>query len=149
MPFFKVKDVPSRRVVQYARVASHGEDVIWLEDVSVLGDPVDEAPFAEKTGLSSAGGMLYEVSYLPDSGDVYFSAQPESAKLAKGGSVTLHVEVKAGKAPYSFRWFREGKEVVSASDVEGELTVAQPGSYFCAVTDADGAEAVSKAAAVE
>lgn len=52
MGFFKVTDVPSRRVVQYARVSGSGENVVFIEDESVLGAPVDDMPFADKTGIA-------------------------------------------------------------------------------------------------
>ena len=101
MGFFKVTDVPSRRVVQYARVSGSDENVVFIEDESVLGTPVDDMPFAYKTGIAlPAAGMLYEIPYLADAGDVYFSAQPQNTELADG-SATITVEVKAGKAPYT------------------------------------------------
>ncbi|ARK07368.1 neck whiskers protein [Salmonella phage SE40] len=65
MGFFKVKDVPSRRVVQYSRVSGAGEGVVYIKDESVLGESVDEMPFADKTGLATiSDGILYEVPYL-------------------------------------------------------------------------------------
>ena len=77
MGFFKVSDIPARRVVQYVRVSGHGENVVYIEDESVLGSPVDEMPFADKTGIPiPAAGMVFEVDYLPDAGDVYFAVQP-------------------------------------------------------------------------
>ncbi|HCY2339638.1 TPA: immunoglobulin domain-containing protein [Escherichia coli] len=148
MGFFKVTDVPSRRVVQYARVSGSGENVTYVEDESVLGTPVDEMPCADKTGIAlSAAGMLYEIPYLADAGDVYLSAQPQDAELA-GGSATITVEVKAGKAPYSSTWYKDGKEVVNVPEESLSLTVNAVGEYFVKVTDADGVEAVSKAAKV-
>ena len=69
MGFFKVSDIPARRVVQYVRVSGHGENVVYIEDESVLGSPVDEMPFADKTGIPvPAAGMVFEVDYLPDAG---------------------------------------------------------------------------------
>lgn len=149
--FFKVTDVPSRRVVQYKRVSHSGEGVTYVSDEAILGDPINEMPYADKTGLavtSSYFGMVYEVPYLPDAGDVYFAAQPQDIKL-KDGSAKLTVSVKAGKAPYSHQWYKDGQPVVNIPAVDGELTVTQAGKYFVKVTDADGVEAVSKEATVE
>lgn len=148
MGFFKVTDVPSRRVVQYARVSGSGENVVFIEDESVLGTPVDDMPFADKTGISlPAAGMLYEIPYLADAGDVYFSVQPQDVELVDG-SATITVKVKAGKAPYALAWYKDGKEVVNALEEALSLTVNATGEYFVKVTDADGVEAVSKAAKV-
>lgn len=146
--FFKVTDVPSRRVVQYVRVSGSGENVTYVKDESVLGIPVDGMPYADKTGIEfSAAGMLYEVPYLADAGDVYFSVQPKDAELTDD-SATITVEVKAGKAPYALTWYKDGKEVVNAPAEALSLTVNAAGEYFVKVTDADGVEAVSKAAKV-
>lgn len=148
MGFFKVTDVPSRRVVQYARVPGSGENVVFIEDESVLGAPVDDMPFADKTGIAlPAASMLYEIPYLADAGNVYFSLQPQDAELADG-SATITVEVKAGKAPYVLTWYKDGKEVVNAPEEALSLTVNAAGEYFVKVTDVDGVEAVSKAAKV-
>lgn len=147
MGFFKVTDVPSRRVVQYARVSGSGENVVFIEDESVLGTLVDDMPFADKTGIALPAGMLYEIPYLADAGDVYFSVQPKDTELVDG-SATITVEVKAGKAPYVLTWYKDGKEVVNAPEEALSLTVNAAGEYFVKVTDADGAEAVSKAAKV-
>ena len=147
--FFTVTDVPSRRVVQYKRVSGSAGGAVYLEDESVLGKAVDEMPYADKTGIAvSSGGALFEVGYLPDAGDVYFAVQPRDAEL-KDGSAKLTVSVKAGKAPYSHQWYKDGQPVVNVPAVEGELTATQAGKYFVKVTDADGVEAVSKEAAVE
>lgn len=151
MGFFKVSDIPARRVVQYVRVSSHGENVVYIEDESVLGSPVDEMPFADKTGIPiPAAGMVFEVEYLEDAGDVYFAVQPQDAEL-KDGSAKLTVSVKAGKAPYSHQWYKDGLPVVNVPAVDGELTVTRAGKYFVKVTDADadGVEAVSKEAEVK
>lgn len=149
MGFFKVSDIPARRVVQYVRVSGHGENVVYIEDESVLGSPVDEMPFADKTGIPiPAAGMVYEVPYLPEAGDVYFAVQPQDTEL-KDGSAKLTVSVKAGKAPYSHQWYKDGQPVVNVPAVDGELTVTQAGKYFVKVTDAVGVEAVSKEASVE
>lgn len=148
MGFFKVTDVPSRRVVQYARVSGSGENVTYVDDESVLGTPIDEMPYAGKTGIAiSAAGMLYEIPYLADAGDVYFSVQPQDVELADGSAI-ITVEVKAGKAPYVLTWYKDGKEVVNAPEEALSLTVNAAGEYFVKVTDADGVEAVSKAAKV-
>lgn len=149
MGFFKVSDIPARRVVQYVRVSGHGESVVFIEDESVLGPPVDEMPFADKTGIPiPAAGMVFEVEYLPDAGDVYFAVQPQDTEL-KDGSAKLTVSVKAGKAPYSHQWYKDGQPVVNIPAVEGELTVTQAGKYFVKAADANGVEAVSKEATVE
>lgn len=149
MGFFKVSDIPARRVVQYVRVSGHGENVVYIEDESVLGSPVDEMPFADKTGIPvPAAGMVFEVDYLPDAGDVYFAVQPQDAEL-KDGSAKLTVSVKGGKPGYDYTWYKDGKEVVNIPYTEGALTVTQPGKYFAKVIDADGVEAVSKEATVE
>lgn len=149
MGFFKVSDIPARRVVQYVRVSGHGENVVYIEDESVLGSPVDEMPFADKTGIPiPAAGMVFEVEYLPDAGDVYFAVQPQDTEL-QDGSAKLTVSAKAGKAPYSHQWYKDGQPVVNIPAVDGELTVTQAGKYFVKVTDADGVEAVSKEATVE
>lgn len=149
MGFFKVSDIPARRVVQYVRVSGHGENVVYIEDEAVLGSPVDEMPFADKTGIPvPAAGMVFEVEYLPDAGDVYFAAQPQDTEL-KDGSAKLTVSVKGGKPGYDYTWYKDGREVVNIPYTEGELTVTQPGKYFAKVIDADGVEAVSKEATVE
>lgn len=149
MGFFKVSDIPARRVVQYVRVSGHGDNVVYIEDESVLGSPVDEMPFADKTGIPvPAAGMVFEVDYLPDAGDVYFAVHPQDTKL-KDGSAKLTVSVKAGKAPYSHQWYKDGQPVVNIPAVDGELTVTQAGKYFVKVTDANSVEAVSKEATVE
>lgn len=149
--FFLVTDVPARRVVQYKRVSHSGEGVTYVSDEGILGDPINEMPYADKTGLAvttSYFGMVYEVPYLPDAGDVYFAVQPQDTEL-KDGSAKLTVSVKAGKAPYSHQWYKDGQPVVNIPAVDGELTVTQAGKYFVKVTDADGVEAVSKEATVE
>lgn len=149
MGFFKVSDIPARRVVQYVRVSGQGENVVYIEDESVLGSPVDEMPFADKTGIPiPAAGMVFEVDYLPDAGDVYFYVQPLDTEL-KDGSAKLTVSVKAGKAPYAHQWYKDGQPVVNVPAVDGELTVTQAGKYFVKVTDANGVEAVSKEAEVK
>lgn len=149
--FFLVTDIPARRVVQYKRVSHSGEGVTYVSDEAILGDPINEMPYADKTGLavtSSYFGMAYEVPYLPDAGDVYFAVPPQDAEL-KDGSAKLTVSVKAGKAPYSHQWYKDGQPVVNIPAVDGELTVTQAGKYFVKVTDADGVEAVSKEAEVK
>jgi len=149
--FFAVEDVPSRRVVQYKRVsASDGANVTYIEDEKVLGDPINEMPFADKTGLavtSSFSGMVYEVPYLEDAGDVYFATQPENAKLGSTAT-TLTASPKAGKAPYTIQWYKDDKQVVNVPDGGEKLKVTEPGKYWAVVKDADGNEAVSQAADV-
>lgn len=149
--FFLVTDIPARRVVQYKRVSHSGDGVTYVSDEAILGDPINEMPYADKTGLavtSSYFGMVYEVPYLPDAGDVYFATQPQDTEL-KDGSAKLIVSVKAGKAPYSHQWYKDGQPVVNIPAVDGELTVTQAGKYFVKVTDANGVEAVSKEAEVK
>ena len=103
---------------------------MFIEDESVLGTPVDDMPFADKTGIAlPAAGMLYEVPYLADAGDVYFSVQPQGAELADG-SATITVEVKAGKAPYVLTWYKDGKEVVNAPEEALSLTVNAAGEGY-------------------
>lgn len=149
MGFFTVHDVPARRVVQYKRVSSSVDGAVHLEDESVLGEAVDQMPYADKTGITvAAGGTLYEVPYLEDAGDVYFAKHPADTTL-KDGSAKLSVSVKGGKPGYDYQWYKDGKEVVNIPYTEGELTVKQAGKYFVKVIDADGVEAVSKEAEVK
>lgn len=149
MGFFNVLDIPARRVVKYVRVSGQGENVVYIEDESVLGSPVDEMPFADKTGIAvSSGGALFEVPYLEDAGDVYFAVQPQDTEL-KDGSAKLTVSVKAGKAPYSHQWYKDDKQVVNVPDGGEKLKVTEPGKYFAVVTDADGVQAFSRAAEVK
>lgn len=143
--FFVVTDIPSRRVVQYKRVAHSSDGAVYIADESVLGDAVDEMPYADKTGIAVASaGTLFEVTYLPDAGDVYIAMQP------KGGAVgvTLSISVKAGKSPYAIQWLKDGQMVINVPSVAGKLTAAEPGEYFCVVKDSNGAEAVSQAVTV-
>ncbi|EGK7969283.1 hypothetical protein IO200_003407 [Salmonella enterica] len=149
MGFFKVQDVPARRVVQYSRVSGSAENVVYIEDESVLGSPVDEMPFAAKTGIPvPAAGMVFEVEYLEDAGDVYFAVHPEDAQL---GSTTtaLTATPKAGKSPYTIQWYKDDKQVVNVPDGGEKLKVTEAGKYWAVVTDADGNKAVSKAAEVK
>lgn len=147
--FFLVSDVPARRVVQYKRVSSTVDGAIYLADDSLFGKAVDAMPFVDKTGLGIAvGGTLYEVSYLPDAGAVYFAAQP----VAEGGSdgkFVLSVKAKAGKSPYTYQWYKDDKQVVNVPAAGSSLTVTETGKYWCVATDADGIQAVSEAADVE
>lgn len=146
--FFLVTDLPARRVVQYKRVSGSVDGAVYIQDESVLGDAVDEMPYADKTGIAIASaGTLFEVGYLPDAGEVYFSTQPEDTVLADG-KAKLTAEAKAGAAPYSYQWYKDGLPVVNVPAVDGELTVTQVGKYFVKVTDASGVEAVSKEASV-
>lgn len=150
--FFTVTDVPARRVVQYKRVSnSEAQNVTYIEDESVLGDPVNEMPFADKTGLAVTSGyfgMVYEVPYLEDAGDVYFAVQPEDAQLGSTAT-TLTATPKAGKAPYTVQWYKDDKQVVNVPDGGEKLKVTEAGKYWAVVTDADGVQAVSKAAEVK
>lgn len=149
MGFFKVQDVPARRVVQYSRVSGSAENVVYIEDESVLGAPVDEMPFAAKTGIPvPAAGMVFEVEYLEDAGDVYFAVQPEDAQLGSTAT-TLTATPKAGKAPYTVQWYKDDKQVVNVPDGGEKLKVTEAGKYWAVVTDADGVQAVSKAAEVK
>lgn len=147
--FFTVTDVPARRVVQYKRVSGSAEGAIHLEDESILGKAVDEMPYADKTGIAvAAGGTLFEVPYLEDAGDVYFAVQPEDAQLGSTAT-TLTATPKAGKAPYTVQWYKDDKQVVNVPDGGTSLKVTEAGRYWAVVTDADGKQAVSKAAEVK
>lgn len=147
--FFKVEDVPARRVVQYKRVSSSADGAVYLEDESVLGEAVDAMPFVDKTGLQVAkGGSLFEVPYLADAGDVYFATQPESVQLGDTAK-TLTASPKAGKAPYRVQWYKDDKQVLNVPDGGEKLKVSEPGKYWAVVTDADGKTAVSRAAEVK
>lgn len=144
--FFQVTDVPDRRVVRYQRVNAPGVGVVFLEDETVLGKPVDDMPYADKTGISvSGGGVLFEVPYLPGIGKVYFSAQPEDCAVGE----TLTATAKAGQAPYTYQWYRDDKQVVNVPESQGELVAGVAGKYWVVVTDAVGDQAVSKAVTVE
>lgn len=146
MGFFKVTDIPSRRVVQYRRASGYGEDVVFIEDESLLGAPIDEMPFADKTGIPvPAAGMTFEVAYLKDAGDVYFSKQPADGKVG----YILNVEVKAGTAPYDLQWYKDDKQVIDLATSDNEVTASKPGNYWCVVTDASGMQKVSQSAKVE
>lgn len=144
--FFLVTDVPNRRVVQYKRVSGSGEGAVFIADESVLGSAVDEMPFADKTGIAlGAAGVLFEVPYLPDAGDVYLAVQPEDAKVGD----TLTATAKAGNAPYVYFWYKDDKQVVNVPSVAGELVASDAGQYWCVAQDAIGDVAVSKAVIVE
>lgn len=145
--FFEVTDVPERRVVQYKRVASSGGNVVYIADESVLGAALDEMPYADKTGLAVTSGFAgtnYELPYLPDVGAVYISTQPVDSVVGD----TLAAEAKAGKSPYSVKWYKDGMQVVNIPDSTFSLKVLEAGQYFLTVTDSDGVQAVSKAATV-
>lgn len=146
--FFTVTDLPARRVVQYKRVARSGDDVVYVEDESVLGDPINQMPYADKTGLAVTSGyfgMVYEVPYLADAGDVYIDGQPADGVVGD----LLSVSARAGKEPYSYQWYKDGQMVVSVSTPDYAIKADKPGKYFAKVTDADGVEAVSKEAEVK
>lgn len=148
MGFFSVTDVPDRRVVQYKRSATADNGAVWIEDESVLGTAVDPMPYIYKTGIPvQAGGALFEVPYLEDAGDVYFAVQPESTELGSTGK-TLKATPKAGKAPYTIQWYKDDKQVLNVPDGGEKLNVSEAGKYWAVVKDADGKEAVSKAADV-
>lgn len=146
--FFTVQDVPARRVVQYKR--SHSADnAVYIEDESVLGKPVDVMPFADKTGIAvTTGGALFEVPYMEDAGDVYFSTQPEDAQLGTKAT-SLTATPKAGKGPYQVQWYKDDKQVVNVPDGGEKLSVTESGKYWAVATDADGNTAVSRAAVVK
>lgn len=149
--FFTVTDVQARRVVQYKRVAHSGDDVVYVSDEGILGDPINAMPFADKTGLAVTSGyfgMVYEVPYLEDAGDVYFATQPEDAQLGTTAT-TLTATPKAGKAPYRLQWYKDDKQVVNVPDGGEKLKVTEAGRYWAVVTDADRVQAVSKAAEVK
>lgn len=149
MGFFKVTDVPDRRAVQYKRVDDAEDSAVYLEDESVLGNAVDIMPFVDKTGLKiSSGGVLFEVPYLEDAGDVYFATQPEDVQLSTEAT-SLAATPKAGKAPYTVQWYKDDKQVVNVPDGGEKLSVSEPGKYWAVATDADGKTAVSKAAVVK
>ena len=144
--FFQVTDVPERRAVQYKRVNAPGVGVVFLEDETVLGESVDDMPFADKTGIGvSGGGVLFEVAYLPDAGSVYFAVQPEDAEVG----ATLTATAKAGAAPYGYQWYKDDKQVVNVPDGGGELVASEPGQYFVVVTDDAGGQAFSRAVTIE
>jgi hypothetical protein len=144
--FFMVTDVPERRVVQYKRVAAPGAAVVFLEDETIMGKPVDDMPFADKTGIGvAAGGVLYEVPYLTDAGPVYFAKHPEDAEVG----ATLTATAKAGASPYRYQWYKDDKQVVNVPDGGGGLVASEPGRYFVVVTDVEGAQVVSRAVTVE
>lgn len=144
--FFQVTDVPERRVVQYKRVNAPGVGVVFLDDETVLGAPVDDMPYADKTGIGVlTGGLVFELPYAPDTGRVYFAVQPEDCAVG----ATLTATAKAGQAPYTFQWYRDDKQVVNVPESQGELVAGVAGRYWVVVTDADGGQAVSKAVTVE
>jgi len=146
--FFVVTDIPERRVVQYKRVAS-GDSAVYIDDESALGAAVDVMPYTDKTGIAtSATGTLYEVPYLVDAGDVYFSEQPISAS-GNGDAVVLTVKANAGTKPYAYQWYKDDRQVVNVPDSGASLSVTESGQYVCVVTDAKGIQAVSQGADIE
>lgn len=146
--FFLVTDVPARRIVQYKRVTS-GDGAVFVDDESELGTSVDVMPYIDKTGISASNiGTLYEVQYLPDAGDVYFSEQPISAS-GNADNVVLTVKANAGTKPYAYQWYKDDKQVVNVPESDASLTVTESGKYWCVVTDAAGVQAVSEAGSIE
>lgn len=143
--FFQVTDVPERRVVRYQRVNAHGVGVVFIDDETALGAPVDDMPYADKTGIGVSGGVLFDVPYLPDAGKVYFAVQPEDCAAGE----TLTATAKAGTAPYTYQWYRDDKQVVNVPEHPGELVAGVAGKYWVVVTDSGGEQAVSKAVTVE
>jgi hypothetical protein len=144
--FFMVTDVPARRVVQYKRITGYAEGVVHIEDETILGDPVDEMPYADKTGIGvAAGDILFEVPYLENAGKVYFAEQPVDSEVG----ATLTAVTKAGTEPHSFQWYKDDKQVVNVPDSVAALTVTEAGRYLAVVTDANGEQAVSRAAEVK
>lgn len=144
--FFSVTDLTHRRVVRYERVSSTATGAVFIGDETVLGAPVDDMPYVDKTGIVvKTAGIVYELPYLPDVGDVYFSLQPVDGKV---GDI-LMVEVKAGTAPYDFQWYKDDKQVIDLATADNEVTASKPGNYWCVVTDADGVQKVSQSSKVE
>lgn len=145
--FFLVTDIPQRRVVQYKRVSHSGDGIVYVESESVLGDPVNEMPYADKTGLAVVSpyfGTIYEVPYLADAGDVYFAQHPANSSVGD----TLTAIAKAGAAPYVWQWYKDDKQVVNVPATDGKLVAADSGDCFCVVTDANGVQAYSQVAHV-
>lgn len=146
--FFLVTDIPDRRVVQYKRVSS-GDSAVYIDDESALGTSVDVMPYIDKTGIVASNiGTLYEVPYLVDAGDVYFSEQPISAS-GNADNVVLTVKVNAGTKPYAYQWYKDDKQVVNVPESGASLTVTESGKYWCVVTDSAGIQAVSEAGEIE
>lgn len=141
--FFLVTDIPSRRVVQYKRTSAAHDGAVYIADESVLGEAVDDMPYADKTGIAiTYAGVLFEVAYLPDAGQVYFSVQPKDGKAGD----TLTVTAKAGVSPYYHQWYKDDKQVVNVPTSGNKLVAADAGKYFCVVTDSTSMQAVSQAA---
>lgn len=85
---------------------------------------------------------------------------PEDVVEKKGKSVTLTVEAKGGKAPYTYQWQQKIKDdfvnIQNGAGISGaltsELSVKQSGNsageYRCIVTDSNGESVSSNAASV-
>ena len=88
------------------------------------------------------------------------SVQPEDATAKAGETVNLTVEVKGGKAPYTYQWQApmptkyvnlSNSETVSGADTATlsiTKTTANSGDFRCVITDADGQSVTSEAAKV-
>lgn len=141
--FFLVTDVPNRRVVQYKRIAGAIDGAVYIADESELGEPIDEMPLVDKTGIGVINaGVLFEAPYLPGAGDVYFAGQPVAGE-------TLTATAKAGTEPYTYQWYKDDQKVTNVPNVPGKLTISEQGTYWCVVTDAEGYQAVSQAVVIE
>ncbi|QHJ81105.1 MAG: hypothetical protein [Bacteriophage sp.] len=147
MGFFRVTDNPAARVVQYQRVGGPGENVVYIEDESVLGETTDQvSDVAVKTGIAaSVAGVNYSVNYLPDAGPVYIAKHPADGDAGK----VLSVTPMAGKAPYTYQWFFNDQMVIDTTTDANKVTASKPGTYFVRVTDADGVTAMSTAATIK
>lgn len=147
MGFFRVTDNPQGRVVNYQRVAGPGENVVYLEDESVLGETTDQvSDVAVKTGIAaSVVGVNYQVKYLPDAGPVYIAKHPADGEVGK----VLSVTPMAGKPPYTYQWFFGDQMVIDTTTDANKVTASKVGTYFVQVTDADGVTAMSSAANVK
>ena len=62
------------------------------------------------------------------------TSQPKSGVIASDMGYKLSVSVAGGKTPYKYTWRKDGGYVGS----EANLTVYEPGRYYCTIVDADG-----------